>query len=299
MSLPRTLAFIIGHPLSRGRSLRSLMRFLRWQIGARLVPGPVACNFVNGTRLLAEPGMTGATGNIYVGLHEFEDMAFALHVLRPGDLFVDVGANIGSYVVLAAGGVGARCIAFEPGDKAYHWLLLNIRLNGISDLVDARQEALGAKAGTVLLTTGLDTVNHIVKDGAGPEGATAEVTVSTMDDALAAQSPLMLKIDVEGFETEVINGAQGILSRPNLRCVLIELNEHGARYGFDENAVRANFEQNGFEPYRYMPHQRLLVKADAGSALAPTGNTLFVRDPEFVADRLTSARSFIVLEETI
>lgn len=48
--------------------------------------------------------MTGATGNWYCGLQEYEDMSFVLHALRPGDLFVDVGANIGSYSILAAGG---------------------------------------------------------------------------------------------------------------------------------------------------------------------------------------------------
>ena len=58
--------------------------------------------------------MTGATGNIYTGLHEFEDMMFLLHLLRPGDIFVDAGANIGSYTVLASAVVGAKSISFEP-----------------------------------------------------------------------------------------------------------------------------------------------------------------------------------------
>ena len=47
--------------------------------------------------------MTGATGNIYCGLYEFLDMAFLLHFLRNGDLFGDIGSNIGSYTVLATG----------------------------------------------------------------------------------------------------------------------------------------------------------------------------------------------------
>ncbi len=71
-----TLSFVLGHPLSRGRKLANLARFARWQIGARLVPGPIAIGFVNGAMLLAKPGLTGATGNVYVGLHEFADMGF-------------------------------------------------------------------------------------------------------------------------------------------------------------------------------------------------------------------------------
>src|SRR5262245_48181443 len=105
MGLQNSLNFVLRHPLSRGRKFANLKRLFAWQIGSRLVPGPVAINFVNATKLLVRPGMTGATGNIYVGLHEFPEMSFVLHFLRPSDLFVDIGANIGSYTVLAAGAV--------------------------------------------------------------------------------------------------------------------------------------------------------------------------------------------------
>src|SRR5450759_3401797 len=144
MGLVRTVCFIVHHPLSRGRKLANLARFACWQIGARLVPGPVAVHFVNSAQLLASPGLAGATGNVYVGLHEFEDMAFVLHFLRPDDLFVDVGANIGSYTILATAGVGANCIAFEPGPDAWEWLCKNIDLNGVRSRVDVRRQALSS-----------------------------------------------------------------------------------------------------------------------------------------------------------
>src|SRR5437868_4075814 len=114
MGIINTLNFITRHPLNEQRKLKAIGRWLTWQVGSRLVPGPVAVNFVNDTMLLVSPGMTGATGNVYAGLHEFQDMAFVLHLLRQGDCFIDVGANIGSYTVLAGGGIGARCIAIEP-----------------------------------------------------------------------------------------------------------------------------------------------------------------------------------------
>ncbi len=84
--------------------------------------------------------MNGATGNFYTGLHEFEDMSFVLHALRSTDVFVDVGANIGSYTVLAAAVVGAQCIAFEPILETYGHLLQNVNLDG--DLNRSVQHAL-------------------------------------------------------------------------------------------------------------------------------------------------------------
>src|SRR5690349_4244048 len=136
MSLHQTLRFIWNHPLAARRRTASLVDFLKWQVGSRLLAGSFAMPFVNDTRLLIRRGMTGATGSLYVGLHEFEDMAFMLHLLRPEDLFVDVGANVGSYVVLA-GAVGARCVAFEPVPASFKGLLDNIRLNGLETRVRA------------------------------------------------------------------------------------------------------------------------------------------------------------------
>jgi Met-10+ like-protein len=87
--------------------------------------------------------MHGATGNIYCGLHEFAEMAFTLHLLRPGDLFADIGANVGSYTVLAAGVCGARVVAVEPGPAAGAALAKNIALNRLGDRVSVAAVALG------------------------------------------------------------------------------------------------------------------------------------------------------------
>ena len=112
-ALVNILNFIAGHPLTRDQKVRAFCRFLCWQIKCRL-QREVIVPWIAGTNLAVRRGMAGATGNIYCGLHEFEDMAFLLHLLRPEDTFVDVGANIGSYTILAAGVCRARSIAFEP-----------------------------------------------------------------------------------------------------------------------------------------------------------------------------------------
>ena len=98
------LHFIWSQPLNKDARLRAVLRFFRWQIASRLIKCSIAMPFVEDTLLLATSGMAGATLNWYNGLHEPREMGFALHLLRPGDLFVDVGANVGSYTVLA----GAR-----------------------------------------------------------------------------------------------------------------------------------------------------------------------------------------------
>ncbi len=101
--LRKTLRYILVHPLSKRNRTKAFLKYLCWQIGYRLNPYPIIYPFVEKSKLIIAKGMTGATGNIYVGLHDFEKMGFLLHLLRPEDLFADVGANIGSYTILASG----------------------------------------------------------------------------------------------------------------------------------------------------------------------------------------------------
>lgn len=290
MGLLTTLRFVANHPLNAGRKFDALGRFTRWQISARLLPGSaVAVPFVNHSRLLITPGMTGATGNIYTGLHEFEDMGFLLHVLRKDDLFVDIGANVGSYTVLAGAAIGARCLSVEPLPATYDHLLDNIYLNRIQDRVTALNIGLGREEGTLRFSSGLDTMNHVLAEDESGLPAT-EVPVRRLDAIIGDAEPAVLKIDVEGFETEVILGAEATLARPSLLAVIMELNGSGQRYGYDEAAIHQTMLGHGFQTFSYRPFTRELVALD--STNAASGNTLYLKNVEQVAERVKSAPSF-------
>ena len=244
----------------------------------------------------ARRGMTGATGNYYVGLDEFNDMALLLHFLRPGDLFIDVGANVGSYTILAAGAIGADVIAFEPGKNARDWLNRNVKLNDVENLVDVHHEAVGSKIGTSAFTKGLDCTNRLVpSEASGPEGEVVDIT--TLDNVLDGKSPAMLKVDVEGFETEVIRGAVNTLANPALQCVLLELGGAGEQFGYDENDILLKMKEFGFSTCAYEPFTRRLTKGKG--ATSPTNNTIFVKDMDFVNERLAAAEPFVVKDKSV
>jgi FkbM family methyltransferase len=273
MGLANTIPFLLNHPLSRGRKVATLARFALWQLRSRTVGGTVPFEFVNGSKLLAAPGLTGATGNLYVGLHEFEEMAFALHFLRPGELFVDVGANVGSYTILAAAGIGARVAAFEPGTEAFGWLTRNIALNRVGHLVSARRTALGRSQGKARFTASLDTTNRI--DNSGSE----TVAMDTFDGVFAGDCPSLIKIDVEGYEPEVLAGAERTLANPALQAVILEMNQPDCA----EPLIA-----RGFAHVSYDPMTRELLRG------RQAGNGLFVRPREAVAAKLRQAPQFIV-----
>jgi len=270
-----TAQWIVKHPLSEHRKVRNIARYLAWQLRSRLLRKPYVFEFVNGSKMLAKPGMTGATGNLYVGLHEFHEMSFALHYMRRGDLFVDVGANVGSYTILASVAVGADVLAFEPGDEAFAWLVRNIELNGASERVEARCEAVGAAAGSTSFTSGLDTVNRI-----DPHGSVT-VAVTTIDAACENRCPAMIKIDVEGWEEDVLRGGDSVLRRPGPQAVLMELNDPAA------SELLGSL---GFACYAYDPFtRRATPRVDAKS-----GNGIFIKGIEHARCRLEHAPAFSV-----
>ncbi len=125
--------------------------------------------------------MTGATVNLYCGLHEFNDMTFLIHLLREDDCFIDIGANIGSYTVLASAHVGARTISIEPVPATFLNLVRNISINQINEKVTAHNIALGSKKGTINFTNAYDTMNHVSVPN---EINTISVNVDTLDNIL-------------------------------------------------------------------------------------------------------------------
>jgi FkbM family methyltransferase len=260
---------------------------------ARLNPYPVVLPFAEHSRLLAWKGLTGATGNLYCGLDEYEDMAFILHFLREGDQFVDVGANIGSYAVLAGSEVGADVIAVEPVPDTFKTLQDNIGLNGLTNKVRALNLGLGGSNRVLRFTHTLDTTNHVATE---EDHDTIEVQIEQFDRIVRIDRVTVVKIDVEGYETEVLRGMEGALRDPNVMAIVLELNGSGERYGYDEDALRTKLITSGFSPIHYSPCDRRLETSGRTSS---SNNSIYIRDVEYARRRVMSARRYRVLDQAI
>jgi len=274
-SFLRTWQFISHHPLaSRKRSI-AIAQWFKWQIGSRILKMPVIFPWIGELKLVAELGMTGATGNIYAGLHEFVDMAFCLHVLRSGDLFVDVGANIGSYTVLASKVIGANSLSLEPVPVTFERLIRNININEINNLVDSRRCAVGNANGTLKFSSDCDTTNQVVDENY--VGVAIEVPVTSLDTMLENLKPTLIKIDVEGYEPQVIEGAIKTLMCDSLLAILLET--------VNPEIERA-LKNSGFNSASYDPFERNLLMS-ANNQLS--SNYLWIKNSDLVIDRCKSA----------
>ena len=286
MSLCRTLPWLWRHPLTRARPLAASGRYLAWQLRCRLKPAPRAMAWVNHSRLWLAPGLTGATGNLYCGLHEWPDMAFVLHLLRPEDTFADIGANVGSYTVLASAVVGCRTEAFEPVPASHAWLRRQLVLNGIEERVRAHRAALGADHGRLLFSLDTGPMNRVVD--AAYAGVSRPVPVLPIDSVSELGRACCWKLDVEGHEQAVLAGAAATLAQAPPAAILCE----------DRSApVAGCLSAAGFQPCAYDPWSRSL----SPDSSAAGGNQLWVseRDLAWVRERLRGAPVFRVLGRRI
>ena len=271
------------HPLTSNAPLRAWARFVSWQLRSRL-KHEILFQWIGGQRLVVQRGMEGATQNIYVGLHEFPDMMLLLHFLRKGDLFLDVGANIGSFTVLASGVCGAETWAFEPDPDTLRHLKQNIAVNGLDALVKVYQCALGAEQGEVAFTFGLDSINRIA---CANDRNVRMTRLERLDNVIGCSDPIMIKLDVEGAEQAVLEGANALLANPSLNVVELEtLTQERA------DILKGNeFARAFYDPFRHK-----LSREPIG---LKSSNALFVRDWSLVADRLAGARKIEIFGREI
>jgi FkbM family methyltransferase len=169
---------------------------------------------------------------------EPETVAWLERELRAGDSFYDVGANVGAYSLVAAaiGYEAVRVIAFEPGFGTFAELCRNIDLNGFQNVVTPLPLALGERSGLLgfeYSDTTPGAARHSWARDASAGSSTVETVVSTIVHPLdrvivdlSLPKPNLLKIDVDGPELGVLAGAAETISSPELRGVLIELDDN-------------------------------------------------------------------------
>jgi FkbM family methyltransferase len=168
--------------------------------------------------------------SIYLGVFEPNESKLISGYLKPGMTFVDVGANVGYYTLLAAALVGAsgHVISFEPSPYAFGRLKQAVEDNELSQ-VDLECAGLSHEPGEVELFLPLSEGNHaptmIPNEGGGP----ITVPVQKLDDYLhehEVERVDLIKIDVEGYEPNVINGTMKNITEGRVRAVLCEFNSY-------------------------------------------------------------------------
>jgi len=199
---------------------------------------------------------------------DWPEMNLMLDYLHPGDIFVDVGANVGVYSLLASVVPDVEVWAFEPSLETWRSARANVTLNDLDNSIHVVRAAVGADEGTVMLTVGLGSVNHVVPSS--DKAAGESVPMVALDSHLLAKDRTkirVLKIDVEGDELAVLDGARGLIrdSRP---LIIVEAN--------DIAGLATWLSELEYRPFTYMPERREL--SETTWEASPTGNIIALAD---------------------
>ncbi len=141
--------------------------------------------------------------------------------LKPGGTFVDVGANVGLFSLLAARIVGpsGKVVAIEPAPAAVQALRATVDANGLGGIVTVKALAAGAERGLGTLSVAQNSTHSSLLPPDAP-ATTVVTTIAPLDDTLDGMLPDMVKIDVEGFEANVIEGMKTIF-RANPHVIVV------------------------------------------------------------------------------
>jgi FkbM family methyltransferase len=266
------LRFVWTHPANEGARLRAVGRSVRFQACGRFLNRRTLARLGERSSIWAELHRTAASKAVYANPPDHPEMLVWRAALRTGDLFIDVGANVGCYAIWAAE-LGAEVIALEPAADTFALLSENIALNDYP--VTAMQAAAGAACGTARFTSGRDTVNRVDPNG------DAETPTVTIDSVIADRYAAGMKVDVEGFEIDVLRGCERALAQRRIGLIQLEWNQASlSAVGSDRGPVASLLARHGYVLLRPDRCGTLTPLVDAGFgqdvfACAPGGSTEF------------------------
>lgn len=196
----------------------------------------------------------------YDNTAEWPEMNFLkAHLILPGDIVFECGGHHGCTTLFLARCVGddGKVVTFEPSHENASIIEANMRLNGVANVV-IESKAVGARTGTVIATGASNMrVAPVRRTASTPPGdheagllrRRRDIQMVSLDDYAGACNlyPTLIKIDVEGYEVEVLNGARGVLKRRPKLAIEIHSPSDLARYGVSVNDLFALLDLDSYD----------------------------------------------------
>lgn len=237
-------------PIARGRDRLAALAIA----GTRLPPASVTCRTVDGRRLTVDPACHTYRSVYFKGTYEPAVSALVTRLLRPGDVCLDVGANIGWYTTLCA-----RCVApsgtvhaFEPQADTFEALRRNVALlPKASAAVVLNDCALGDRQGDARVHVFAELPNgHTSLGDFGRADATPQACELTTVDAYLARRggpPVtFVKLDIEGSELSCLRGAGRLFAQAVPPLWIVEMALATTRgFGYTPNDLVRCFRDRG------------------------------------------------------
>jgi FkbM family methyltransferase len=167
-------------------------------------------------------------------IYEKNTVRHILKFLKPTDLFVDIGANIGAYsIIMATRLPQGRVISFEPNKRAASFLEQNIELNGLQNMT-IEPFGLSDKKETAIMysyTAGMTTASFNKGFDSPLKEEIPLITLDEYCDQNRIKEIDIMKIDVEGHEPKVLEGAKDVIRRSKRLKLIMEIDQNTDKFG--------------------------------------------------------------------
>ena len=243
-------------------------------------PPPLAAD-VHGVRLRGYLRHRAFLRRLAAGEYEAATRRLLERAIEPGACFVDGGAHIGYFTLLAARLVGPRgsVYAFEPDPYNFKALVYNVRRAGLANVTPV-QSAISDQVGRSRFFASSGTIaSSLVEKSYVKDASPVEVVTTSLDAAIEPPSKgaLVLKLDLEGAEPRAIAGGRKLLRTSSRVLAVFEQNPTAlADAGFDARASFDGFADAGLSVFGLDEETDALVPLDGASA-ARKGNFVAIR----------------------
>jgi len=234
---------------------------------------------------------------IYCVNFEWRERQFLNKYLKPGDIFIDIGANIGLFTLIASRRVGdkGKVYSFEPCSKTFQRLVKNVELNRMLN-VKCFQTALSDHHGQIQMNMSLDghdAWNSIAQPFAGRSFSTEMVMTVKWEDFVRENNLMgrvtLMKIDVEGWESHVLYGGYETFKRHDAPVLQVEFTDQASQSaGTSCQALYRQLEELGYQMFVYDEESNQIIPDPLRDSY-PDLNLLATKQPEEINLRLNKS----------
>jgi len=232
--------------------------------------------------------------SIYCYDFEYDELAFVKRFLKNEDIFFDIGANVGIFSLCASPlvGDGGKIFSFEPAEQTFNKLTENIDINKLKNVFANKlgfSDKTGIKKFNISLE-GFDAFNSFGQPSKGKDFLCQDVVTETIDNFINVNQlknrVALMKIDVEGWEIPVLDGAIKTLKENDAPVLMVEFAEKNIQIGFTCQKLYDLIKSYGYELYRYNARSNTLLIENSGEKYYPYVNLIACKNLESVCMRI-------------
>lgn len=231
MSFFKSYLKIINHPSNQEKKIYATGKLLWWKFNQLFFKFPILITFKDNIKIICYPNSSYGSLIFYTLYPEFYEMKVLEFFLKKNSIFLDIGAGFGDYSLLAGSIIKkGKIYAFEPLAEERERFSQNIKINNLNKLIKVYSSAVSNSLGSVTFSIEkTKELSHITSEKSSHQKNVSKIRTTTIDHFLTKNKIKeidAIKIDVEGAELLVLEGAKKSLEKGIVKLMIVEFNSN-------------------------------------------------------------------------